>query len=98
MMARATPVSPSPYFRAALLRDNHAMKVETFHLDFHRYPQSDRPVKQLEVRRGSHYSAAASVSPVRILTACSRLNIKILPSPIWPVLAAAEMASMAFSA
>src|SRR6516225_9772848 len=38
--------------------------------------------------------AAASVSPVRMRTALSRSRTKILPSPIWPVLAAAAMVSM----
>ena len=42
-------------------------------------------------------SAAVSVSPVRMRTAVSRPRTKILPSPIWPVLAAVVMVSMALS-
>ena len=41
--------------------------------------------------------AAASVSPVRMRTALSRPRMKILPSPICPVLAAAVMASTVLS-
>jgi hypothetical protein len=43
-------------------------------------------------------SAAASVSPVRMRTAWSRLIEKILPSPICPVLAALLIFSMILSA
>lgn len=69
------------------LLDNLAVKreVEAFLLDLAPYPQPDCPVDfRLIYRLHSltHHSAAASVSPVRILTACSRLKTKILPSPI----------------
>src|ERR1700757_1877614 len=46
---------------------------------------------------GGFQSAAASVSPVRMRTALSSPRMKILPSPIWPVLAAVVMASTALS-
>src|SRR5260370_31503394 len=39
------------------------------------------------------YNASASVSPVLMRTACSIVVTKILPSPIWPVLADAMIAS-----
>ncbi len=42
-------------------------------------------------------SASASVSPVRMRTAWSIGKTKILPSPIWPVLAAAVIASITLS-
>ena len=38
-------------------------------------------------------NASLSVSPVRMRSACSTSITKILPSPIWPVLAAPAMAS-----
>src|SRR5262245_53554043 len=41
--------------------------------------------------------ALSSVSPVRTRTAWSIAETKILPSPIWPVLAARTMASTALS-
>src|SRR5690606_16779254 len=43
------------------------------------------------------YSAASSYSPVRMRTACSRGVMKILPSPILPVWAAAHSVSIACS-
>ena len=43
------------------------------------------------------HSASVSVSPVRMRTACSMRETKILPSPIWPVLAAPMIASTALS-
>ena len=42
-------------------------------------------------------SASASVSPVRMRTAWSIGVTKILPSPIWPVLAAVVIASTTLS-
>src|SRR5262245_41978137 len=51
------------------------------------------------VRRhwGEAHRAAASVSPVRMRTAWSIPNTKILPSPIWPVLAVVVMVSTTLS-
>ena len=43
------------------------------------------------------HSASGPVSPVLILTACSRLVTKIFPSPTLPVFAAFSIASMAFT-
>ena len=58
-------------------------------------------IKQVDQRltlsgagRPAAQRASWSVSPVRMRTACSSGVTKILPSPIWPVRAAAVMASI----
>src|SRR5580704_4010529 len=61
------------------------------------YGQSDGACRRsfVPLARFEDYSASLSVSPVRMRTACSSEATKILPSPIWPVRAAAVTASTA---